>query len=859
LLSGVYGGAGAEGFSSAFCNADSKKWLVDAIHLQKPRGMKVRFTFCLVLILTLGASRSYAATNLWLGTSGTWSAGSWSLGVPANDGSADLSFGVLSLFTSTVDTNYTINSLTITSTALGFTLGNSSSSTLTIGTSFTDNSNSSVDVAVPLLGAMTLNVGGSGTLTLHGTNSYTGYTYLSSGVLADASANAFSSASVVEVGTGATLQVNHSETIAALNDNTGGGSVVLASGATLDMNGGYSGIFSGVISGSGNLQKDVTGTLTLTGANTYIGTTVINGVSGTAIQLGNGTTQGSLATSGVSGTGTLAFHEPGSLTFGAPLSGALQVIEQGPGAITLTGANTNTGGYSIVSGTTLSIGDGTTGGSSIAGNVLDNGTLTFAPSLTDTSTYTGVISGSGAVIVNGANNGSNIGSIALSAASTYTGGTHVTGGELFVGGSTVGAPGSITSGPVGTGTLVFDNGTEFSPLANVTLANAIAFNGTVDNDDGGGNSMTLSGLISGGGTYSWCTWSALNITGIANTFSGTMDMREGYLYLGSDTALGTASVILDGGTSIDAFGSGVTRTISNAIYITSSTAQIGNGNNNNLTFSGVIAGSGPAVITVDNGTAGSVTFSGANTLAGTGTTFNVNNAGTVFAANNSAFGAAANSVVLQNGSTLNVLGGILIQNPVTIGSGANTLAGNGTITNGGAALPITNNVILSPSASPGGGPGDLTFSNPMIFTGGAIHFQLYDATGSAGTGFGLITANGGINMSGATANSITFNIVSVDGSGNAANAINFNPATSYSWMFAASSSPITGFNAGDFHLVTSGFTNATGGGSFSVSESGNDLMLNFTPVPEPSTWALIGAGLAAVVPFLWRRRRAAAA
>ena len=59
------------------------------------------------------------------------------------------------------------------------------------------------------------------------------------------------------------------------------------------------------------------------------------------------------------------------------------------------------------------------------------------------------------------------------------------------------------------------------------------------------------------------------------------------------------------------------------------------------------------------------------------------------------------------------------------------------------------------AVSPGGGPGNLTFTTPMVFVGGAIHFQLYDAAGSAGTGWGLITANGGIDLSGATANSIT--------------------------------------------------------------------------------------------------------
>jgi hypothetical protein len=530
------------------------------------------------------------------------------------------------------------------------------------------------------------------------------------------------------------------------------------------------------------------------------------------------------------------------------------------------------------------------------------------------------------------------------------------GGEIFLSSSTVGAPGSITSGPIGTNTLTFAANTELSSITNnVTLANAIslgAFN--LDNDDAT-TDLALTGLITGvGGSITWCTNNVLELDN-SNTFSGGIDMREGTLLLGSNSAAGTGTIILDTATSIDASGpggitrtipnsinvtggsaklgtgnnnqltfsgdisggtgiaveidngalgstaltgtnsftassftvdngivyagnssafggasntvvlddgskldaqgSGVARTLPNQITISGSTAQFGTGNNNQLTFSGLITGTGPSVVTIDNGPSGSVTLSGGSTLSGTGTSFNVNNGGTVFAANSTAFGAATNQVIIQGGSTLNVLGGVTIQNPITVGSGANTLAGSGTIANGGSALPITNYVILSPSLSPGGGPGDLTFTNPLIFTGGAFHFQLYNATGTAGSDWGEITATGGMNFSGAAANSITFNVVSVNNTGGSAATLNFNPATSYSWTFATSPTAITGFNSADFNIITSGFSNSTGGGGFSVSEVGNSLELNFTPVPEPSTWALLGGGVLVLVPMALRRRR----
>ena len=229
--------------------------------------------------------------------------------------------------------------------------------------------------------------------------------------------------------------------------------------------------------------------------------------------------------------------------------------------------------------------------------------------------------------------------------------------------------------------------------------------------------------------------------------------------------------------------------------------------------------------------------------------------GTLVVSTNGAAGSG--TITLDSSTTLDVGSGVTIGNPLNFTGTAAVRRARGR-----SRLPVTVNgaAIVAPALSPGGGPANLTFSDGLTFeSGGTIQFDLYNATGAAGVGHSLITVPSGLTFSASPA-TLTFNLSSVSASGSLANAINFNSSSSYSWMFATSSSAITGFNAIDFNLVTSGFSNSTGGGTFSLSEVGDSLYLNFTPVPEPSTWSLTGAGLGALlVPFALRRGRPARA
>ena len=84
-------------------------------------------------------------------------------------------------------------------------------------------------------------------------------------------------------------------------------------------------------------------------------------------------------------------------------------------------------------------------------------------------------------------------------------------------------------------------------------------------------------------------------------------------------------------------------------------------------------------------------------------------------------------------------------------------------------------------------------------------------------------------------------------------AANFNSAQSAQWTLATAGS-ITGFNASSFAFDTSAFANGLGGGSLNITDTGTSLVLNFTPVPEPSTWLLLAFG-GMMVGAAYRRRK----
>jgi hypothetical protein len=90
------------------------------------------------------------------------------------------------------------------------------------------------------------------------------------------------------------------------------------------------------------------------------------------------------------------------------------------------------------------------------------------------------------------------------------------------------------------------------------------------------------------------------------------------------------------------------------------------------------------------------------------------------------------------------------------------------------------------------------------------------------------------------------NLTSIDPVGGDPGLATFSSTTAYSWTLL-SAGAITGFAANVFAVNTSGFQNLLNGGSLAVVENGSQIDLNFTPVPEPGTWAMIALGIGGMV------------
>ncbi len=387
--------------------------------------------------------------------------------------------------------------------------------------------------------ALTIN-GAGGLQILNGTNTYSGLTTITAG----------------------TLQLGDGSNVGSINNSSG---VVVND--TLTFNNPGSSIFAPPISGSGNVIQ-MTGTVILTGASTFDGTTTIDPYA--TLQIGNGGSAGSFTGAGtIVNNGQLVFDLTSDTTLPANISGGGALIQNGTGMVVLTGNNTYNGGTLIQSGVVQFNGDNTVP-TGVPGSVLINspGAVAVADNGTLYNTVTGWLTSgliaptsNGAIALIGDSSESidmtNYPLLSLGAVGTVNFTGQITPGStnynLGGGGGTLtyssqltddGTFGSMGVNISGPGTVVFANNTNNYSGATLVSSGVLQGNGNVPATstvqiaaagvyDLAGVSQTIAGLAdgpsdsgvvtnSGGGIGAAATLTLAPATGISNTFTGVI-------------------------------------------------------------------------------------------------------------------------------------------------------------------------------------------------------------------------------------------------------------------------------------------------------------------------------------------------
>jgi len=312
--------------------------------------------------------------------------------------------------------------------------------------------------------------------------------------------------------------INYSGTISGqINAGSSGNSIITLSGDNRNFTG-LIGVYAGT------LRMGANDPYALGSGGAYLlmqgGTLDLNGNDLTVAAYQSGGSGAGTITdySSTAGTSTLTVLMPASnsaMTFATITDGpyrhvAFVVSNDGsPGTPSeyFVSVNSYTGGTTIGPNTVLFLGYGGTNGT-IAGNVIDNGTLVFCPA---TTTFSGSISGSGNVLVEGYW-GSGV--LVLSGVSTVSGGVAIYAGTLDVTGSianctitvyageTLCGSGTVGDVSVPGGTVIAgDNGTGILTTGNLTLSRGAQYVATINGGTAGtGYTQTqVNGQVSLGG------------------------------------------------------------------------------------------------------------------------------------------------------------------------------------------------------------------------------------------------------------------------------------------------------------------------------------------------------------------------
>jgi autotransporter-associated beta strand protein len=521
----------------------------------------------------------------WTGNSGSssWSIGAnWSpVGIPVSGSNTELTFGATIQPSPNNDLAgmFTLNKMTFSSgdpaysligNALDFHVNGSS-----VAPSIVDNSNNSVTIgnAVSLSNNLTVSGTGTGTITFNGAingtsgltysgagtlvlgnggNAYFGTTVITSGTLQLAASNAVSTVSAVSVA-GATLDLhgfNQSVPSLTLNSASGSPRPTVATGAgTLTLAGNVT------MNGGGGPGGQMMGKLNLGGAsptfsipsfsNEYYDLVISAAVSG-----GGGFSYNGMYSGGI--YSILALNSANAYS-GPTLVNAGIIYATAANALPMTTAVNLTSNIAGLSLNAPQTSNGVTAGNynqsigsltGVVGSFVSLGSAELTVGFDNTSTtYPGIISGSGILQKVGS------GTLTLSGANTYTGGTVVSGGTVRLG--TSAALASVGGVYVGGGTFDLNGlnqtvgvlalqSTSGTARPTVTSgAGTLTLGGNVSMDGGGGTTGA-------GGGPGGQIMGKLDLGGATRTFSVTGRSSEVYDLVVSAPISGSGGITFNG-------------------------------------------------------------------------------------------------------------------------------------------------------------------------------------------------------------------------------------------------------------------------------------------------------------------------
>lgn len=393
-----------------------------------------------------------------------------------------------------------------------------------------------------------------------------------------------------------------------------------------------------------------------------------------------------------------------------------------------------------------------------------------------------------------------------------------------------------------------------SSTANLSFANNVSL-GSANRTFTLGNqgTQTFSGIVSGSGNLAFAanadtTGGFFNFTGGANTFTGSIAVSGGEFRISGDGSLGNAAnnIELDGGELSQATATAVT---------ISSARQIA-------------VGDGVATAIGAEGASGSLTYNGAivNKSGETGG-FTKNGFGTLSLGGNSSY---SGNTVVKEGSLMVVSGGSISSSAMTTVNTGATLTANGTVGNvtvdSGGTLKgsgtVNGSATLSGTLATGNSPGVLTVTGDLtLASGGGMVWELFknvDIQESPTAAFDQVLVGGNLNFAGG--NGITLDFGTTAG-GSLVSWSNSFWDSNRSWLLYDVGGNTTGLE--NVSLLNSVFNDATGGSllasrvnaSFSMSQTGSDVFLNYNAVPEPSSSMLMMLGVAGLIGIRVIRRK----